>query len=178
MGPIERVLGAFIFNSRWLAAPFYFGLALALALLLINFFMQFVALAAGIFHSGESEVVLGILGLIDLTFAANLVLIVIFSGYENFVAKIEVGQRARPIWMAKIDFNGMKQKLMTSIVAISAIQVLKGVMTLGQYDNNRMAWLLGIHAVFLLSLLIVVIADRLGEPLEHPSEGAGAKAKR
>jgi uncharacterized protein (TIGR00645 family) len=176
MGQIERILGSFIFNSRWLAAPFYLGLALALALLLINFVVQFGALAAGIFHSGESDVILGILGLIDLTFAANLVLIVIFSGYENFVSKIEVGQRSRPIWMAKIDFNGMKQKLMTSIVAISAIQVLKGFMTLGQFDNGRMAWLVGIHAIFLFSLLIVVIADRLGEPLEHPTEG-GLKGK-
>src|SRR5581483_8662113 len=110
---IERLLGYLIFNSRWLAAPFYIGLGLGLALLLVSFVMQFSSLAAGIVHAGESEVILGILGLIDLTFAANLVLIVIFSGYENFVSRIDVGQRSRPIWMAKIDFNGMKQKLMT-----------------------------------------------------------------
>jgi uncharacterized protein (TIGR00645 family) len=175
---IERALGSLIFHSRWLAAPFYIGLALGLALLLVNFVMQFLSLAAGIIHSGESEVILGILGLIDLTFAANLVLIVIFSGYENFVSRIDVGQRTRPIWMAKIDFNGMKQKLMTSIVAISAIQVLKGFMNLAQLDNGKMAWLLGIHAVFLISMLVVVISDRIGEPLEHPTEASEQKSKR
>jgi len=175
---IERLLGYLIFNSRWLAAPFYIGLGLGLALLLVSFVMQFSSLAAGIVHAGESEVILGILGLIDLTFAANLVLIVIFSGYENFVSRIDVGQRSRPIWMAKIDFNGMKQKLMTSIVAISAIQVLKGFMNLADLDSGKMAWLLGIHAVFLVSMLVVVVADRIGAPLEHPLEGGEQKPKR
>jgi uncharacterized protein (TIGR00645 family) len=177
MRQIERILETFIFNSRWLAAPFYVGLALALVLLFVHFVWQFAGLAGGIVTSGEPEIILGILGLIDLALTANLILIVVFSGYENFVSKIDVPTRDRPDWMTKIDFNGLKQKLMSSIVAISAIQVLKGIVDLAKFDAGRMGWLVGIHALFLLSLLVVVIADRLGEPAEHPTEGAGQKAK-
>jgi uncharacterized protein (TIGR00645 family) len=178
MKQAERILEYFIFNSRWFVAPFYVGLALALVLLFVHFVLQFVALAGGILTSGEPQVILGILSLIDLALTANLILIVVFSGYENFVSKIDVASRDRPEWMARIDFNGLKQKLMSSIVAISAIQVLKGVINLGQYDTGQMGWLVGIHALFLVSLLVVVISDRLGEPAEHPTEGGGQKAKR
>ncbi len=177
MRQIERVLEYCIFNSRWLAAPFYVGLALGLVLLFVHFAVQFGALATGVFSYGESEVILRILSLIDLALTANLILIVVFSGYENFVSKIEVTTRDRPEWMTKIDFNGLKQKLMSSIVAISAIQVLKGVIDLGQYDTSKMGWLVGIHALFLISLLVVVISDRLGEAAEHPTEG-GQRPKR
>jgi uncharacterized protein (TIGR00645 family) len=177
MRQVERILESFIFNSRWLAAPFYVGLALGLILLFVQFAVQFVALAAVALHPTESEIILGILSLIDLALTANLILIVIFSGYENFVSKIDIATHDRPDWMTKIDFNGLKQKLMSSIVAISAIQVLKGIIDLANYDSGRMAWLVGIHALFLLSLLVVVISDRLGEGAEHPSEG-GQKSKR
>jgi uncharacterized protein (TIGR00645 family) len=177
MRQVERILESCIFNSRWLAAPFYVGLALALILLLVQFVVQFAAVAVAAWRPTESPLILGILTLIDLALTANLILIVIFSGYENFVSKIDVPVRDRPDWMTKIDFNGLKQKLMSSIVAISAIQVLKGIIDLGNYDSGRMAWLVGIHALFLLSLLVVVIADRLGESAEHPSEG-GQKPKR
>jgi uncharacterized protein (TIGR00645 family) len=177
MRRVERILETFIFNSRWLAAPFYVGLALALLLLLAQFAVQFITVASVALHPTETEVILGILSLIDLALTANLILIVIFSGYENFVSKIDVPMHDRPDWMTKIDFNGLKQKLMSSIVAISAIQVLKGIIDLGNYESGRMAWLVGIHALFLLSLLVVVICDRLGEPAEHPSEG-GQKPKR
>ena len=84
------------------------------------------------------------LGLIDLAFTGNLVLIVIFSGYENFVSRIEAGEHDRPDWMTKVDFGGLKQKLMTSIVAISAIQVLKAFMNIEQYDTTQ-ARLAGRH---------------------------------
>jgi uncharacterized protein (TIGR00645 family) len=101
--------------------------------------------------------------------------IVIFSGYENFVSKIEVEAGDRPDWMAKVDFGGLKQKLATSIVAISAIQVLKSFMNLEQaetVDNTKLAWLVGIHVLFLGSLLAVALADRLSEhsPEEKPAK--------
>ena len=114
------------------------------------------------------------LALIDLTFTANLVLIVIFSGYENFVSKFEAGDHDRPDWMTKVDFGGLKQKLMTSIVAISAIQVLKAFMNIDQSagapDSAKLAWLVGIHVLFLGSLLAVVIADRLSDPGKPAAE--------
>jgi uncharacterized protein (TIGR00645 family) len=100
----------------------------------------------------------------------NLLLIVIFSGYENFVSRLDTGTHARPDWMTKIDFGGLKQKLMSSIVAISAIQVLKAFMNLSSFDNTKLGWLAGIHGLFLVSMLVVALSDRIGEPSEHPSE--------
>jgi uncharacterized protein (TIGR00645 family) len=103
-------------------------------------------------------------------FTANLVLIVVFSGYENFVSRIDTADRDRPDWMTKVDFGGLKQKLMTSIVAISAIQVLKAFMNLEQYDGSKLAWLVGMHVVFLGSLLAVVLADRLANSAAHAAK--------
>jgi uncharacterized protein (TIGR00645 family) len=174
---IETGLENFIFQSRWLMAPFYIGLILALVLLLYHFLVEFWAFANGIVGMEQSEVILGILTLIDLSFAGNLLLIVIFSGYENFVSRIDVQTTDRPSWMAKIDFGGLKQKLISTIVAISAIEVLKGILDLDEPNNNRLAWLVGIHVVFLASLLVVVIADRIAEKSEHPSESPATDMK-
>jgi uncharacterized protein (TIGR00645 family) len=170
MRRIERIIEAVIFHSRWILAPFYLGLALCLLFMLAHFAKELFAFLVKLPRAHETDVILGVLSLIDLTFTANLVLIVIFSGYENFVSKIETGNRDRPEWMAKVDFGGLKQKLMTSIVAISAVQVLRAFMNLGEPDSPRLAWLVGIHVVFVISMLVVVLADRISTPTEHPSE--------
>ena len=163
----ERLLETVLFSSRWLLAPFYIGLVLALALLLYHFIVEFVHFAAMIPNANERDVILGVLSLIDLSFVGNLILIVIFSGYENFVSRIDIEEHDRPDWMTKVDFGGLKQKLMTSIVAISAISVLKAFMNLeqttGDPDTTKLAWLVGIHVLFLGSLLIVAIADRISD---------------
>jgi uncharacterized protein (TIGR00645 family) len=178
MARIERVLESIIFNSRWAMAPFYVGLVVALLLLFIHFFVELVHLARHIASATEADIILGVLSLVDLTFTGNLVLIVIFSGYENFVSKIEARNHDRPDWMTKVDFGGLKQKLMTSIVAISAVQVLKAFMNIEKYDTGKLVWLVGIHVLFLGSLLAVVIADRIGERTEHPSESAPGTNKK
>jgi uncharacterized protein (TIGR00645 family) len=170
MKRIERVIEVIIFNSRWLMAPFYIGLVVALLVLLYQFgvhLFEFVVHAPG---AGESDIILGVLSLVDLTLTGSLVLIVIFSGYENFVSKLDPGDHPDwPEWMTKVDFAGLKQKLLGSIVAISAIQVLKAFMNLDKYpDTSRLGWLVGIHVVFVLSALILALSDRIGE---------GAKAK-
>ncbi len=170
MRRVELWIETILFQSRWLLAPFYLGLVVSLALLFYHFAGQLLQFVFGIHAAKESDVILGVLGLIDLAFTGNLILITVLSGYENFVSRIEMSEHDRPEWMTKVDFGGLKQKLMTSIVAISAIQVLKAFMNVEHYDSTKMAWLVGIHVVFLLSLLIVVIADRLSEPLHHPSE--------
>jgi uncharacterized protein (TIGR00645 family) len=176
MHRIERVIETILFQSRWLLAPFYLGLVFCLVLLMIHFGRELFAFVLKIPTAKEADVILGTLGLIDLAFTGNLVVIVVFSGYENFVSKIEVeGGRDRPDWMAKVDFGGLKQKLMTSIVAISAIQVLKAFMNLdqaGEISNTKFAWLVGIHVLFLGSLLAVVLADRWSD---QPSAEKPAK---
>jgi uncharacterized protein (TIGR00645 family) len=178
MRRIELLLESILFQSRWILAPFYLGLALTLLLMLAQFCKEFYIFVSKISSAHDADVILAVLGLIDLTFTANLVIIVIFSGYENFVSKIETDGHDRPEWMTKVDFGGLKQKLMTSIVAISAIQVLRAFMNIGeQIDNVRLGWLVGIHFVFVLSMLLVVWADRLAEPGEHPTESRKKSAR-
>jgi uncharacterized protein (TIGR00645 family) len=170
MRKIELFIETIIFQSRWALAPFYLGLALSLLLLLYHFIVQLAEFVIKVPFMKESDVILGVLGLIDLSFTGNLIVIVIFSGFENFVSRIDAADHDRPDWMTKVDFGGLKQKLMTSVVAISAIQVLKAFMNIEHYDSTKLAWLVGIHVVFLGSLLTVVLADRLSAPGQHPSE--------
>jgi uncharacterized protein (TIGR00645 family) len=176
MKKIEFYIETILFQSRWILAPFYIGLAFCLLLLLFHFCQQLFGFLLKIPGASEAEVILGVLGLIDLAFTGNLVLIVIFSGYENFVSRIETGDHDRPDWMTKVDFGGLKQKLMTSIVAISAIQVLKAFMNVEQYDSSKLGWLVGIHVLFLGSLLAVVLADRWSDSGKHPTEKAETKS--
>jgi uncharacterized protein (TIGR00645 family) len=162
MQNIERAIETVIFYSRWVLAPFYLGLIVCLVLLFFHFVRQLVEFVLHIHRAGESDVILGVLGLIDLTFTANLIIIVIFSGYENFVSRLDAADGQKPEWMAKVDFGGLKQKLMTSVVAISAIQVLKAFMNLDKTVNTTtLGWLVGIHIVFLGSLLVLAVVDRL-----------------
>src|SRR5215470_7886946 len=162
---VERGFESIIFNSRWLMAPFYFGLVISLAVLLLKFCMElyeFVVHAPG---SKESDIILGVLGLIDISLTGNLILIVVFSGYENFVSKIDPGGHPDwPEWMTKIHFGGLKQKLLASIVAISAIQVLKAFMNIdSSFDPNKLGWLVGIHLVFVVSTLVLAFSDRISD---------------
>jgi uncharacterized protein (TIGR00645 family) len=143
-------------------APFYLGLVVSLAVLLYKFAMlvwEFILHAPA---AKESDIILGVLSLIDLSLTGNLILIVVFSGYENFVSRIDPGGHPDwPEWMTKVDFAGLKQKLLASIVAISAIQVLKAFMNLDSaFDPSRLGWLLGIHIVFVVSALILALSDR------------------
>ena len=141
MRKIELFIETIIFQSRWALAPFYLGLALSLLLLLYHFIAQLAAFVIKVPFAKESDVILGVLGLIDLSFTGNLIVIVIFSGFENFVSRIDAGDHDRPDWMTKVDFGGLKQKLMTSVVAISAIQVLKAFMNIEHYDSTKLGWL-------------------------------------
>jgi len=167
---VERGFEALIFNSRWLMAPFYLGLVVSLAVLLLKFCMmlwEFVLHAPG---AKESDIILGVLSLIDVSLTGNLILIVVFSGYENFVSRIDPGGHPDwPEWMTKVDFAGLKQKLLASIVAISAIQVLKAFMNIdAAFDAQRLGWLVGVHLVFVVSTLVLALSDRWGG--DHKSE--------
>jgi uncharacterized protein (TIGR00645 family) len=178
VGPIENVIEWIIIRSRWLMAPFYIGLIAGLAVLLIHFVVALVHYVGIMLSGSESDIILGVLSLIDLALTGNLVLIVIFSGYENFVSRLEGGDdRGRPNWMEKVDFGGLKQKLMTSIVAISAVQVLKAFMNIDHYDSAKLGWLVGIHGLFLVSLLAIALGDLLSSFAETP-EKSGRHAKR
>ena len=159
---VEKIFETLIFASRWLLAPFYLGLAVSLVVLLIKFAGELLHIASHAFTSTESEVILGVLALVDLTLTGSLLIIVIFSGYENFVSKIDhSGHRDWPEWMGTIDFSGLKLKLLSSIVAISAIQLLKQFMSLKTVSDRDIFWLVVIHVVFVVSGVLLALSDRI-----------------
>jgi uncharacterized protein (TIGR00645 family) len=167
---IEKSLERFLFASRWLLAPFYVMLVLALVILLGKAAQETAHFVTSAYLASESEVILGVLALIDLTFTGSLIVIVIFSGYENFVSRIEVDDaRDWPAWMSKIDFTGLKLKLISSIVAISGIQVLKAFMNVKHETDRDLTWLIAIHLVFVGSGLIMALTDKISETAKSKS---------
>ena len=157
---MERFLERGMFASRWLMAPFYIGLVLSLMLLLVKFVQELIHLAPRIMDMKESDAILGILTLIDMSLAGNLLLIVIFSGYENFVSKIHVDNHEdKPAWMGKVDFSGLKLKLIASIVAISGIQLLKQFMNVSNVPKEELMWLVIVHLTFVLSGVMLALMD-------------------
>jgi uncharacterized protein (TIGR00645 family) len=173
----EYVLETIIFASRWLLAPFYLGLAISIVVLLIKFLFELAHIAAHAFTASESEVILGVLSLVDLALTGSLLIIVIFSGYENFVSKIDhSGHRDWPEWMGTIDFGALKLKLLSSIVAISAIQLLKQFMALDKVTDRELMWLVVIHVVFVVSSVLLALSDRLaGHSNSHDGGASGGK---
>jgi len=169
---LERVLENGLFMSRWLMAPFYVGLVVALAMLLVVFVGELIESVPRILEAGSEEVILTVLTLIDLSLAGNLVLIVIFSGYENFVSKIDIeGHEDRPSWMGTLDFSGLKIKLIGSIVAISAISLLRAFMTLTQQtevDEARIFWLVILHLTFVTSGVLFAAMDWVASLSDRP----------
>lgn len=166
---IEDLFEFGIFNSRWLLAPFYVGLLVMLAVLCVTFVREIVAGIPDAMNSSEKAILLA-LGLIDLTLAGNLIMIVTFSGYENFVSKIDTGgSEDRPSWMGKVDFSGLKIRVIASIVAISAISLLKSFMELQEDGHGvltmdaqiRLAWLTGLHLTFIVSGVLLAFMDWL-----------------
>ena len=162
---VENALEKVLFASRWLLAPFYLGLAISLGILLIKFAFELFHLMQMAFTMTESDAILGVLALVDLAFTGSLVIIVIFSGYENFVSRIDhSGHKDWPEWMGTIDFGGLKLKLLSSIVAISGIQLLKQFMSLKTVtpENERVLfWMVIIHVVFVVSSVLLAFSDRL-----------------
>ncbi|MFZ3086796.1 MAG: TIGR00645 family protein [Methylotenera sp.] len=162
---IERLVEIIIFRSRWVLAPMYLGLVGGLVILMVKFAQEFFHIVIHIFSSAEQEVVLSLLALVDMTLVANLLIMVIFSGYENFVSKINTaGSEDRPEWMGKVDFSGLKLKLIGSIVAISAIDLLKAFVHQSTTNsehitNEQMGWMLAIHLAFIFSGVLFAVMD-------------------
>ena len=155
-----------LFASRWLMAPMYLGLVVSLGMLTVVFTKEIFYYASKTFSMTADQGILAILTLIDLSLAANLLLIVLFSGYENFVSKLDLGdQRDRPSWMGKVDFSGLKMKLIASIVAISGIQLLKFFMNIGKdgapIDEAQALWGVLIHLTFVTSGVLLALMDWL-----------------
>lgn len=157
-----------LFASRWLMAPMYLGLAVTLGMLTVIFIKELVHYLPQVLDLTAEKMILVALTLIDLTLAANLLLIVMFSGYESFVSKfdIDVGDD-KPGWMGKVDFGGLKMKLIASIVAISGIHLLKRFMEISDletattFGETEMFWLVVIHLTFVASGVLMALMDWL-----------------
>lgn len=157
-----------LFASRWLMAPMYLGLVVSLAMLTVVFGRELVYYAPQILSMTSEEAILVVLTLIDLTLAGNLLLIVLFSGYENFVSKLDIADTVdRPSWMGTVDFSGLKMKLIASIVAISGIHLLKQFMEIGEevpsgaINEPELMWLVIIHLTFVCSGVLLALMDWL-----------------
>ncbi len=159
---MERVLEKTLFGSRWLMAPMYLGLVGGMLVLVYRFLTDCWAMVMAAPGLSQADVILGILALIDLTLAANLLMIVMFSGYENFVSKLDVKDHEDiPEWLGKVDFSTLKLKLVASIVAISGIHLLKVFMDINKYTEHEVKWMVIIHLVFVISGLLLALMDRL-----------------
>jgi len=175
---LERALEGGLFSSRWLMAPFYVGLVAALIALMVVFFQELIHQipmlwtfdpVTHVYAMTANDAIMLALSLIDLSLAANLVLIVMFSGYENFVSKFDVGDHEdRPDWMGTVDFSALKLKLVASIVAISGIALLKSFLDLGAEgkdltpsDEKSLMWQVIVHLTFVISGVLLAFMDWL-----------------
>jgi uncharacterized protein (TIGR00645 family) len=190
MKQVEHALEVVVFNSRWLLAPFYIGLVIGIGMILVKFAQELFHILPHVFEGTESELILAVLTLVDMSLVANLLLIIIFSGYENFVSKIDTaGHEDRPEWMGKVDFSGLKVKVIASIVAISAIELLKAFVNVGaQIDaaatpgaewvwtaaDKAIAWKVGIHVILVVSGVLFAFMDKIAEATAHGKAAASA----
>jgi uncharacterized protein (TIGR00645 family) len=166
---MERLLERALFASRWLMAPIYLGLVAALAGLLVKFVVELAHFVPNVLVLKESAVILAVLVLVDLTLVASLLLLIIFSGYESFVSRIDVAEADRPAWMGQIDFSGQKLKLVASIVAISGIHLLKSFMEIQSVNKIDLMWMVITHLVFVVSGVLLALMDYLAS---HSKAGA------
>lgn len=159
---LERFIEKTLFSSRWLLAPIYLALSLAVLALGIKFFQEVFHIFAVILTISEADLVLKILSLVDMTLVGSLVVMVMFSGYENFVSHIDVDENKEKLdWLSKLDANTLKLKVAASIVAISSIHLLKIFMEVPQHDTDHLLWYTLIHLTFVISALILAVLDKI-----------------
>lgn len=176
---IESVVERILFGGRWMLAPLYVGLLLSLLPIVYRFFIEFIHLMQDVAVLEMKDITLKVLELLDVVLLGNLIIIVIFAGYENFVSRINVAKNSvdRPHWMGRVDYSGLKIKLIGSLVAISVIELLKDFMMEGDYDDKRQMWRIIIHMTFVVSGVLFALMDLLADKRdsvdlsERPAKG-------
>jgi len=159
---MERVLENLLYASRWVLAPIYLGLSIALLLLGIKFFQEALHTLPLVLGLKEADLVLVTLSLVDMALVGGLLVMVMLSGYENFVSRIDVSEDTEKLsWLGKLDSGSLKQKVAASIVAISSIHLLKAFMAVQNTSNDKLMWYVIIHLTFVLSALGMAYVDRL-----------------
>jgi len=164
MKRIEHAVEMLLFGSRWLLAPFFLGLAVAMFALLVKFMKVLFGLLSGLFEATPTNVLVPVLSMVDSALIASLLLIIALSGYENFVSKMHIGDHEdRPAWMGAVSFSDLKIKLMGAIVAISAVELLEAFVDIQHYTNEQLAWKAGIHLTFVVSGVLFALTDRIAD---------------
>jgi uncharacterized protein (TIGR00645 family) len=171
MDRLSRIVESVILQSRWLLLPFLLGLIIGLAALVYTLVVKLIAFLPTVGALPEDEVIVGVLKLVDLSLTANLLLIVIAASYDSFVTRIRPADHIRwPGGLIGIGFSGLKQRLLGSIVAIAAVNVLEWFIDIDRsVDNTKLGWVVGILLSFAVAMLILAIADRLAETPEKGS---------
>lgn len=158
---MEAAIEKILYDSRWLLVPMYVGLALLLVVLTVTFAIDLVTLVQRILELSEKDAILAALSLIDLALVGSLVVMVVISGYENFVSRIDLAEHDEKLaWVGKLDAGTLKLKVASSIVAISAVHLLKAFMNVGEIANEKLLWLVAIHLTFVLSALLMAVIER------------------
>lgn len=159
---MEKTIETLMLRSRWLLAPVYLGLSLALIALMIKFFQEVWHLFAHIFSATEAEVVLVVLSLIDISLVGGLLVMVMMSGYENFVSELDSkGEGETLSWLGKMDASSLKMKVAASIVAISSIHLLRVFMNMDNVDSQKLMWYVIVHLTFVASAFAMGALDRI-----------------
>lgn len=167
IGKIEQTMERLMYASRWLMAPVYLAMSLALFALSIKFFQELYHFLPHILEIDESELVLKLLTLIDLTLVGSLTIIVMFSGYENFVSQMGIGKSTEKLdWLGSHDYGSLKMKVASSIVAISSIHLLKVFMNVQSTENDKILWYVVIHLTLVASALLMGYLDKFSRHQE------------
>lgn len=168
----EKGVESIIFGARWIQLPLYLGLIVASVLYSYRFVLDVVHMCREVNHIGEEEMLLGILGLVDVTMVLNLVYMVIIGGYTLFISKLDIkGHPDRPEWLEHTNANTLKIKLASSLVGVSGIHLLKSFIEIEHKETTHVMWQVIIHATFLGSALALAITERILHPphLSHSS---------
>lgn len=170
MKKMESGFEHILFASRWLMAPVYLGLVVAMLALLTKFGKQLWELSTNVLlGAGEAmtgaQIIVAVLSLVDVALIMNLLIIIIFSGYENFVSKMDDlhSHEDRPDWMGHIGFSDLKIKLIGSVVAISGIELLKAFMSVDEVTDRHLGWMIVVHMTFVVSGVMYAWMNRLSE---------------
>lgn len=159
---MERFIENTMYATRWLLAPIYFGLSLALLALALKFFQEIFHVLPHVFELAEAELILVLLSLIDMALVGGLLVMVMFSGYENFVSQLDITEGKEKLdWLGKMDAGSLKLKVASSIVAISSIHLLRMFMDAQKLPNDKLLWYVVIHMTFVVSAFAMAYVDKL-----------------
>jgi uncharacterized protein (TIGR00645 family) len=159
---MERSVEKLLFAARWLLAPIYLGLAVLLAVIAIHFLHELAGLVWGVMHLEEHDLILSVLSFVDIALVAGLLVMVMLSGYENFVSKLDIAHTEQNLaWLGKLDAGSLKLKVAASIVAISSIHLLRAFMNVQDVSNDKLVLLIATHLTFVVSALLLALMERM-----------------